>query len=82
MKRTLIASAAIAAALGLAEFAEAQTVYPMQMPYLAPPAAALPYQVSIPPRTSSDEAASNINCQPPGIRAAGSGALPASTQPC
>ena len=79
MKRTLVAGAAIAASLGFAGLAQAQTAYPMA----AYPAA--PYERVVPPMpyhldgTPTSEA---TDCTPLGVPPNGVGALPASNRPC
>jgi hypothetical protein len=92
MERMLIASAVVAASLALAGLAEAQTINAPPPVSGSSPAAqsttrvspdpTLPYQAPD-AALGQPNAASSINCEPPGPSPTGSpGALPPSNRPC
>lgn len=79
MKSALLAGAVVAASLGLAGLAQAQTVYPI---VIYP---ASPYEQATPSTTYQLDGAitqEQMHCTPLGVPPNGIGALPASNHPC
>jgi hypothetical protein len=79
MKSTLFAGAVVAASLGLAGLAQAQTAHPKATYPTSPYERAVP---SIPDQFDSATTQEEAHCTPLGVPPNGIGALPASNHPC